>query len=57
LTGTLLNDLGPQVSVLTTATAGSRSVADLQLMLQAISGHDGHDPEVPPAPGGIGPGT
>jgi hypothetical protein len=57
LTGTLLNDLGPQVSVLTTATAGSRSVADLQLMLQAIGGHDGHDPEVPLAPGGIGPGT
>jgi hypothetical protein len=57
LTGTLLNDLGPQVSVLTTATAGSRSVADLQLMQQATSGHDSHGPEVPPAPRGIRQGT
>jgi hypothetical protein len=28
----------------------ARSVADLPLMLQAISGPDGHDPEVPPVP-------
>jgi amidase len=28
----------------------ARSVADLRLMLQVISGPDGHDPEVPPVP-------
>ena len=36
--------------VLTTAGPIARSVADLRLALQVISGPDGHDPEVPPVP-------
>jgi amidase len=36
--------------VLTTAGPVARSVADLRLALEVISGPDGHDPEVPPVP-------
>ena len=50
LTGTLFIDLIRQLRVLVTAGPMARSVADLRLALEVISGPDGHDPEVPPVP-------
>ena len=50
MTGTLFIHPIRQHRVLTTAGPIARSVADLRLALQVISGPDGHDPEVPPVP-------
>jgi amidase len=48
MTGTLYIDPVRQVRVLATAGPIARSVGDLRLALEVISGPDGHDPEVPP---------
>jgi amidase len=50
LTGTLFVDPVRRFRVLTTAGPMARSVADLRLAMQLISGPDGRDPEVPPLP-------
>jgi amidase len=50
LTGTLFIDPIRKFRVLTTAGPMARSVADLRLAMQLISGPDGLDPEVPPVP-------
>ena len=50
LTGTLFIDPVRKFRVLTTAGPMARSVADLRLAMQLISGPDGRDPEVPPVP-------
>ena len=50
LTGTLFIDPIRKFRVLTTAGPMARSIADLRLALQVISGPDGRDPEVPPVP-------
>jgi amidase len=50
LTGTLFIDPVRKFRVLTTAGPMARTVADLRLAMQVISGSDGHDPEVPPLP-------
>jgi Asp-tRNA(Asn)/Glu-tRNA(Gln) amidotransferase A subunit family amidase len=50
LTGTLFIDPIRKFRLLTTARPMTRSLADLRLMLQVISGPDGQDPEVPPVP-------
>ena len=50
LTGTLFIDPVRKFRVLTTAGPMARSVGDLRLALELISGPDGHDPEVPPVP-------
>ena len=48
--GTLFIDPIRKFRVLTTAGPMARSIADLRLALQVISGPDGRDPEVPPVP-------
>jgi amidase len=50
LTGTLFIDPVRKFRVLTTAGPMARSVPDLRLAMQLISGPDGRDPEVPPLP-------
>jgi Asp-tRNA(Asn)/Glu-tRNA(Gln) amidotransferase A subunit family amidase len=50
LTGTLFIDPIRKFRLLITARPMARSLADLRLMLQVISGPDRHDPEVPPVP-------
>lgn len=50
MTGTLFIHPIRRHRVLTTAGPMTRSVADLRLALEVISGPDGHDPEVPPVP-------
>jgi amidase len=50
LTGTLFIDPIRKFRVLTTAGPMARSVPDLRLALQVISGPDGRDPGVPPLP-------
>ena len=50
LTGTWFIDPVRKFRVLTTAGPMARSVPDLRLALQVISGPDGRDPEVPPVP-------
>jgi hypothetical protein len=50
LTGTLFIDPIRKFRLLTMARPMTRSLADLRLMLQVISGPDGHDSEVPPVP-------
>jgi amidase len=50
LTGTLFIDPIRKFRVLTTAGPMARSIADLRLAMQVISGPDGRDPEVPPLP-------
>jgi amidase len=50
LTGTLFIDPIRKFRVLTTSGPMARSVADLLLAMQVISGPDGRDPEVPPLP-------
>jgi amidase len=50
LTGTLFIDPIRKFRVLTTSGPMARSVADLRLAMQVISGPDGRDPEVPPVP-------
>jgi len=50
MTGTLYIHPVRKHRVLTTAGPIARSVADLRLALEVISGPDGHDPEVPPVP-------
>jgi len=50
LTGTLFIDRIRKFRVLTTAGPMARSIADLRLAMEVISGPDGLDPEVPPVP-------
>lgn len=50
LTGSVFIDPIRKHRVLTTAGPMARSVTDLRLALQVISGPDGHDPEVAPVP-------
>jgi len=50
MTGTLFVHPIRKYRVLTTAGPIARSVADLRLALEVISGPDGCDPEVPPVP-------
>jgi amidase len=50
LTGTLFIDPVRKFRVLTTAGPMARTVADLRLAMQLISGPDRRDPEVPPLP-------
>ena len=50
VTGMLLIDPIRKFRVLSTAGPMARSVADLRLAMQVISGPDGLDPEVPPVP-------
>lgn len=50
MTGTLFIHPVRKLRVLATAGPMARSVADLRLALEVISGPDGHDPEVPPVP-------
>jgi amidase len=50
LTGTLFIDPVRKFRVLTTAGPMARTVADLRLAMQLISGPDRRDPEVPPMP-------
>lgn len=50
LTGTLFIDPARKFRVLTTAGPMARSVSDLRLAMQVITGPDRRDPEVPPLP-------